>query len=156
MFDDQSEIKEDEPPAVAAPQQEPFTKPGDRWLLGQHVLYCGDSTRAEDMAALLEGEKADLCITDPPYNVAYEGSNGKTIQNDNMPEEQFVSFLTAAFKQLQAALKPGAPFYIWHKRMQIAYAEAITQMLWMKGLITTKERNQINKKTGEKLGKGNC
>ena len=92
MFDDQSEIKEDEPPAVAAPEQESFTKPGDRWLLGQHVLYCGDSTRAEDMAALLEGEKADLCITDPPYNVAYEGSNGKTIKNDNMPEEQFVSF----------------------------------------------------------------
>ena len=87
MFDDQSEIKEDEPPAVAAPEQEAFTKPGDRWLLGQHVLYCGDSTRAEDMAALLEGEKADLYITDPPYNVAYEGSNGKTIQNDNMPEE---------------------------------------------------------------------
>ena len=114
MFDDQSEIKEDEPPAVAAPQQEPFTKPGDRWLLGQHVLYCGDSTRAEDMTALLEGVKADLCITDPPYNVAYEGSDGKTIQNDNMPEEQFVSFLTAAFQQLQAALKPGAPFYIWH------------------------------------------
>ena len=145
MFDDQSEIKEDEPPAVAAPQQEPFTKPGDRWLLGQHVLYCGDSTRAEDMAALLEGEKADLCITDPPYNVAYEGSNGKTIQNDNMPEEQFVSFLTAAFKQLQAALKPGAPFYIWHaeteggafRRSCTAALGKVRQMLiWNKNSFT--------------------
>ncbi|MBR4079314.1 MAG: DNA modification methylase, partial [Christensenellaceae bacterium] len=114
MFDDQSEIVEDEPPAVAPQEEAPITQPGDRWLLGDHVLYCGDSTKAEDVAALMAGAVADLCITDPPYNVAYEGSNGKTIQNDNMPEEQFVAFLTAAFKQMHAVMKAGAPFYIWH------------------------------------------
>ena len=114
MFDDQSEIVEDEPPAVAPQEEAPISKPGDRWLLGDHVLYCGDSTKAEDAAALMAGAVADLCITDPPYNVAYEGSNGKTIQNDNMPEEQFVAFLTAAFQRMREVMKPGAPFYIWH------------------------------------------
>ena len=75
LFDDQSEIKEDDPPDVAAEGQDPFTKTGDRWLLGDHVLYCGDSTDEKDVASLMDGAVADLCVTDPPYNVAYEGSN---------------------------------------------------------------------------------
>jgi len=72
MFDDQSEIKEDDPPEAAPEGQAPFTQRGDRWLLGDHVLYCGDSTDKADVAALMDGATADLCITDPPYNVAYE------------------------------------------------------------------------------------
>ncbi len=119
MFDDQSEIVEDTPPDVAPQEQESYTQPGDKWLLGNHVLYCGDSTSAADMAALMDGEKAHLCITDPPYNVAYEGSNGLTIKNDNMPEEQFVEFLTSAFKQLHDFLRPGAAFYIWHAETEL-------------------------------------
>lgn len=114
LFDDQSEIKEDDPPEAAAEDAAPFTKPGDRWLLGNHVLYCGDSTSSRDVAALMDGAVADLCVTDPPYNVAYEGSNGLTIQNDNMPEETFLAFLKDAFRCMHDALKPGAPFYIWH------------------------------------------
>ena len=114
MFDDQSEIVEDEPPEVADEAHEPFTKPGDKWLLGEHVLLCGDSTSEADIAELMDGVKADLCITDPPYNVAYEGSNGLTIQNDNLPEEQFKAFLTDAFSRMHESLKCGAPFYIWH------------------------------------------
>jgi DNA modification methylase len=114
LFDDQSEIKEDEPPEAAPAEQEPYTRSGDIWLLGRHVLMCGDSTNPCDVRALMGGSVADLCITDPPYNVAYEGSNGKTIQNDNMPEAQFVAFLTAAFKCMRENMKEGAPFYIWH------------------------------------------
>ena len=114
LFDDQSEIVEDDPPEVAAEDQEPFTKPGDRWLLGDHVLYCGDSTKKSDVAALMDGMLADLVVTDPPYNVNYEGSDGKTIQNDNLPEEQFRAFLVAAFRRMREVMKPGTPFYIWH------------------------------------------
>ena len=114
LFDDQSEIKEDEPPEAAPAEQEPYTRSGDIWLLGRHVLMCGDSTNPCDVRGLMGGSVADLCITDPPYNVAYEGSNGKTIQNDNMPEAQFVAFLTAAFKCMRENMKEGAPFYIWH------------------------------------------
>ena len=114
LFDDQSEIKEDDPPDVAAEGQDPFTKTGDRWLLGDHVLYCGDSTDEKDVASLMDGAVADLCVTDPPYNVAYEGSNGLTIQNDNMPETEFCKFLTAAFSRMRDNMKPGAAFYIWH------------------------------------------
>lgn len=114
LFDDTSEIVEDEPPAVAPQEQAPYSELGDIWLLGTHVLMCGDSTKLEDVKKLMAGIKADLCITDPPYNVAYEGSNGLTIQNDNMPEEQFKAFLTAAFQCMHDSLKPGAPFYIWH------------------------------------------
>ena len=114
LFDDQSEIKEDEPPAASPQDKAPYTQSGDIWLLGQHVLMCGDSTKEADVAKLMDGSVADLCITDPPYNVAYEGSNGKTIQNDNMPEAQFVKFLTAAFGCMKKNMKAGAPFYIWH------------------------------------------
>lgn len=145
MFDDQSEIVEDEPPEVAPQEQPPYTQPGDRWLLGDHVLYCGDSTRAEDVAALMDGVTADLCITDPPYNVAYEGSDGKTIQNDNMPEEQFVAFLTAAFGRMHEVLKPGAPFYIWHaeteggafrKSCTAALGKVRQMLIWNKNAFT--------------------
>lgn len=114
LFDDQSEIVEDDPPEVAPEDVKPFTQPGDRWILGRNVLYCGDSTKKEDVAALMDGEEADLVVTDPPYNVAYEGSNGLTIQNDNMPEEKFLAFLKDAFRRMNEVMKPGAPFYIWH------------------------------------------
>ena len=114
LFDDQSEIKEDDPPEAAPEGAQPFSKPGDRWLLGRHVLYCGDSTVKKDVAELMGGKQADLVVTDPPYNVAYEGSNGLTIQNDNMPEEQFYDFLVSAFSRMHEVMKPGTPFYIWH------------------------------------------
>lgn len=114
MFDDQSEIVEDDVPEVAPEEEKPFTQAGDRWILGNHILYCGDSTKQTDVDALMDGVVADLVITDPPYNVAYEGSNGLTIQNDNMPEAQFVAFLTDAFTQMRRNMKAGAPFYIWH------------------------------------------
>ncbi len=93
---------------------EPDSKPGEIYQLGPHRLMCGDSTSAEDMAKLMDGEKADLIITDPPYNVDYQGGNGKKIQNDNMSDNSFLNFLTDAFRVMFGALKSGGAVYVWH------------------------------------------
>ena len=75
---------------------------------------CGDSTDLNTIKTLMGGEEADLFITDPPYNVNYEGGTGLKIQNDNMEDAQFQSFLRDAFTTANAVMKPGAAFYIWH------------------------------------------
>ncbi len=87
---------------------------GEIYMLGPHVLMCGDSCNQEDMDKLLGGSKADLIVTDPPYNVAYEGSNGLTIQNDSMEDNAFLHFLTDAFTCMFNELKAGGVYYIWH------------------------------------------
>ena len=110
---EQAEVKEDEdfnPDEV----KETRCKSGDIWLLGEHRLLCGDSTHVEDVSRLLGGEMADLWLTDPPYNVAYEGSNGLTIQNDSMSDDKFRKFLVAAYSAAITNIKEGASFYIWH------------------------------------------
>lgn len=106
------EIDEDE---VEEDVQE-ITKPGDRWILGDHVLVCGDSTSDSDMEKLMAGELADLVVTDPPYNVSYEGKtkDALKIKNDSMGNSDFLQFLTDAFATMSAFMKPGAAFYIWH------------------------------------------
>lgn len=88
--------------------------PGDVWKLGQHRLMCGDSTNPDNVATLMNGELADLLVTDPPYNVDYEGSDGKKIANDNMDDAAFVDFLTKAFNCATNSMKAGAAYYIWH------------------------------------------
>lgn len=93
--------------------EEPITKRGDIWILGRHRLMCGDSTRQEDIDKLMNGEQADLVITDPPYNVNYEGTAGK-IQNDNMDDESFYDFLTNFQKAMVSVMRMGAAAYIFH------------------------------------------
>jgi len=107
---EEAEIVEDEAPELPA---EPKSKPGEIYQLGSHRLMCGDSTKAEDVAKLMDGELADLVVTDPPYNVAIENSKGMTIENDNMASDQFQEFLTAAFENMNDNLKPGGAFYVW-------------------------------------------
>lgn len=96
--------------------QESVCKMGDIWLLGEHRLMCGDSTNPEDISKLMDGELADLWLTDPPYNVAYEGKTKDklTIENDNKGDEEFREFLIASYAAANANMRAGAAFYIWH------------------------------------------
>ena len=101
---------------------------GDVWELGQHRLMCGDSTILEDVKKLMGDEKADLCVTDPPYNVNYEGSNGMKIQNDKMESSMFNRFLCHAFSSMEYCLNPGAPFYVWFaSREHINFEQALNE-----------------------------
>jgi len=92
------------------------TRLGDLWLLGNHRLVCGDSTTREPVAAVAPGGGIDLLLTDPPYNVAYEGKTAEalTIQNDSMGDVEFLQFLVSAFENANEVMRPGAVFYIWH------------------------------------------
>lgn len=94
----------------------PITQPGDRWILGDHILLCGDSTRQSDAEYLLGEELADMCFTDPPYNVAYEGGTADklTIKNDSMSDSQFNEFLRDVYDVIYNSLRPGAPVYVCH------------------------------------------
>lgn len=96
--------------------QESVCKMGDIWLLGEHRLMCGDSTNPKDISKLMDGELADLWLTDPPYNVAYEGKTKDklTIENDNKGDEEFREFLIASYAAANANMRAGAAFYIWH------------------------------------------
>ena len=104
---------DDEAPEVDQ-EAEPDSKPGQVYQLGPHRLIVGDSTKIEDIEKLKDGAKADLIITDPPYNVDYEGSDGKKIQNDHMADASFLNFLTDAFTAMFRVLKNGGAYYIWH------------------------------------------
>lgn len=98
---------------VPQPGKTPKSKKGNIYQLGGCRLMCGDSTVREDVLALCRGEAMDLLLTDPPYNVDYEGKAGK-IANDHMDSNKFREFLDSAFENAAAVMKPGAGFYIWH------------------------------------------
>jgi DNA modification methylase len=104
---------EDEAPEV---QEQAITKLGDIWVMGNHRLMCGDSTNIQAMETLTGGHLVDMWLTDPPYNVAYEGKtkDALKIQNDSMDDDQFRQFLRDAYVAADAVMKPGAVFYIWH------------------------------------------
>ena len=114
LVEDPTEVQEDnfdgEPPEVAKSQL------GDIWTLGEHRLMCGDSTSENDVKCLMQGELADLLITDPPYNVSYQGGTKDklTILNDKQDSDSFRQFLRDAFSAADSVMKPGAVFYIWH------------------------------------------
>ena len=114
FFDDEEAQDDnfDEDKALEAPA---FVEPGDVWILGRHRLMCGDSTKPEDVSVLMEGKKANICITDPPYNCAYEGGTGMKIMNDKWDDsKKFYQFLLDAFKNVYANLADGGAFYCFH------------------------------------------
>ena len=111
-MEEEKEVVEVDIPEVT----ETRCKTGDIWKLGNHRLMCGDSTVLTDVEKLMDGEKADLFLTDPPYNVNYEGKTKDKlkIQNDKMGNDTFREFLKDAFSNANAVMKDGAVFYIWH------------------------------------------
>ena len=106
-------IHDDDFDVEAELKEPPITKLGDLWTLGRHRLVCGDSTKADTFDLLMAGAKANLVITDPPYNVNYEGSAGK-IKNDNMENDAFYRFLLDAFTNTEAVMADDASIYVFH------------------------------------------
>jgi len=103
-----------DPDDVPEAPADPITKLGDLWILGNHRLLCGDSTDTIALGRLMAGLNADLWLTDPPYNVNYEGGTGLKIQNDNMKDGEFRQFLHDVYVAANCFLRAGAVFYIWH------------------------------------------
>ncbi|MBO2517907.1 MAG: DNA modification methylase, partial [Clostridiales bacterium] len=92
----------------------PFVQSGDLWTLGRHRMLCGDAASEDDLNTLMGDVKANLVLTDPPYNVAYESADGKSIQNDSMEDTKFYEFLLSAFRNWLPHLAEGASAYIFH------------------------------------------
>jgi site-specific DNA-methyltransferase (adenine-specific) len=141
------ETKDDDAAPDLRPDEVADSQRGQLYRLGRHFLYCGDSTSAEDMAALMQGTRADLIVTDPPYNVDFEGGTKDKlkIQNDNMSEPLFKEFLIKAFKTMLTPLKAGGAFYIWHADLHgQTFREALTEsggqlrqcLIWVKNAMT--------------------
>jgi site-specific DNA-methyltransferase (adenine-specific) len=106
--------------AVPEVPETPKTVLGDVWVLGNHRLMCGDSTSIDALEKLTEGNLVDMWLTDPPYNVAYEGGTKEklTIQNDSMGDDDFRQFLRDSYTAADSVMKPGAVFYIWHADLE--------------------------------------
>ena len=111
--DDNDDVKDDDFDVESELEKPPVTKSGDLWLLGNHRLICGDSTKEDTYTQLMDGKKANLVVTDPPYNVNYEGSAGK-IKNDNLENDKFYQFLLDAFQNTEKAMADDASIYVFH------------------------------------------
>ena len=124
---------------------EPYSHQRDIYLLDDNRVMCGDSTNPEQVKLLMNGKLADMVFTDPPYNVNYEGSDGQSIQNDDMGDTEFKEFLTLVFKNLIDSIKEGAPTYVCHAdseglNFRSAFKEAgfkLAQcLIWVKNSFT--------------------
>ena len=137
-----TEVVEDTPPEVNE-EEEPMTKLGQIWRLGNHRLMVGDSTKADQVAELMAGEKADLLVTDPPYNVNYGAqkaptmkklhhrTDGLRVANDNMESSAFQQFLRDAYSAADSAMKQGAAWYVWHASAEVKnFTEALEETEW--------------------------
>ena len=113
IFEDDKEVEDDDFDVEEELNKPCFSKAGDIWTLGRHRLICGDSTKEETYKSLMEDKKANLVVTDPPYNVNYEGSAGK-IKNDNMDNDKFYNFLLDAFSNMEKVMADDASIYVFH------------------------------------------
>jgi len=125
--------------------EEPYTESGDVWILGRHRLMCGSSIEEAEVNTLMNGEQADMILTDPPYNVDYEGGSGLKIQNDKWASAgMFYDFLFSFFKEAATHTKPGAPIYVFHadteglnfrKAYQDAGFKLAETLVWVKNAL---------------------
>ena len=106
--------KDDDFNLSAALEKAAFVERGDIWTVGRHRLMCGDATSTEDVAALMDGKKANLIVTDPPYNVAFKSGSGLSIQNDSMENGEFYTFLYNSFQNMAEHLEKGGAAYVFH------------------------------------------
>lgn len=113
LLNGNDDVQDDDFDVVEELEKPAFSKTGDLWLLGRHRLVCGDSTKPETYERLMDGKQANLVVTDPPYNVNYEGSAGK-IKNDNMENEAFYNFLYDAFSCMEQVMTNDASIYVFH------------------------------------------
>jgi DNA modification methylase len=113
LFKRDGDVQEDDFDVDAELEKPTLSKSGDVWTLGRHRLVCGDSTKAETFDTLMQGRKANLVVTDPPYNVNYEGTAGK-IKNDNLADEKFYQFLFDAFSNIEKVMADDASIYVFH------------------------------------------
>ena len=112
--DEEKDVKDDGFDLSAALEKAAFVERGDIWTVGRHRLVCGDATNAEDVAALMDGKKANLIVTDPPYNVAFKSGSGLSIQNDSMENGEFYTFLYNSFQNMAEHLEKGGAAYVFH------------------------------------------
>ena len=116
LFSDGSDkdVKDDGFDLTAALEKASFVERGDVWTVGKHRLVCGDATNADDVALLMNGKRANLLLTDPPYGVSFKSSDGLTIQNDSLKNEEFYTFLLSAFKAAADHMEKGGAAYVFH------------------------------------------
>ena len=115
LFDDgEKDVKDDGFDLTAALEKASFAERGDVWTVGRHRLVCGDATSEEDVALLMDGKRANLLLTDPPYGVSFKSASGLTIQNDSMKDEEFYQFLLSAFQRAAAHMEKGGSAYVFH------------------------------------------
>ena len=112
--DGEKDVKDDDFDLSAALEKAAFVERGDIWTVGRHRLMCGDATSAEDVSALMDGKKANLIVTDPPYNVAFKSGSGLSIQNDSMENGEFYTFLYNSFSCMVEHLESGGAAYVFH------------------------------------------
>ena len=112
--DDTEETKDDDFDLSAALEKASFVEPGDIWTVGKHRLLCGDATKAEDVQKLMDGKRANLIVTDPPYGVSFKSASGLAIQNDSIKGDEFYQFLLSAFQAMAGVLEKGGAAYVFH------------------------------------------
>ena len=151
-LDSDSDAQEDDFDVDAASEAEPFIEEGDLVILGRHRMLCGDSTKSGDVAVLMDGQKANLVITDPPYGIAIgtgaayqKTKKDRTIMNDNLPDEEFLEFLVKVFSNMRDSLVSGGVFYIWYaSNKSLIFLEALKEagldmrqnLIWEKNTFT--------------------
>ena len=133
-WDNEDVLEAEEDDFDTTPPEIPITVLGDLYEIGEHRLLCGDSTQTDTFERLMDGELADMVVTDPPYNVAYEGKtkDALTIENDSMGNDDFYKFLYDFYTALTTAVKKGGAIYVWHAPSEIInFAKAMVDAGWL-------------------------